>query len=207
MEAAAYGGRLQGEVGAAYVGRNLEFSARGELADADLGAAIADFARPMVTGTGGAKFTLQASGASPAATISTLTGTASLEAANGSILGVNLEEALRRSHRRPIDVERDMRLGTTTFDKVDGSLAVGEGRAQVRRGLMTSHGVKAELDGLIELIDQSWALRVNAIQTDAAGEESQDAAHLTLDISGPWSAPTIRAIGDGSTEPADPPSR
>jgi hypothetical protein len=52
-------------------------------------------------------------------------------------------------------------------------------------------------------------LQVNAVQTDAAGEESQDAAHLTLDIAGPWSAPTIRAIGGrGSTEPAaDPPSR
>jgi hypothetical protein len=50
-------------------------------------------------------------------------------------------------------------------------------------------------------------LRVNAIQTDAAGEESQDAAHLTLDIAGPWSQPTIRAIGDSSTEPVvDPPS-
>jgi AsmA protein len=207
MEAAAYGGRLQGEVGAAYVGRDLALSVRGELADADLGAAIADFAQPIVTGTGGAKFTLEASGASPAAAISSLTGTASLEAADGSILGVNLEEALRRSHRRPIDAERDIRLGGTTFDKVDASLAVGQGRAQVRRGVMTSHGVKAELDGLIELVDQSWALQVNAIQTDATGEESQDAARLTLDIAGPWSQPTIRVIGDGSTEPVtDPPS-
>jgi AsmA protein len=207
MEAAAYGGRLQGEVGAAYVGRNLELSARGELADADLGAAIVDFAQPIVTGTGGAKFTLEASGASPAAAISSLTGTASLEATDGSILGVNLEEALRRSHHRPIDAERDMRLGSTTFDKAEASLTVGEGHAQVRRGVMTSHGVKAELDGFIELVNQNWALQINAIQTDAAGEESQDAAHLTLNIAGPWSAPTIRAIGDGSMEPAaDPPS-
>ena len=206
MEAAAYGGRLQGEVGAAYVGRDLDLSARGELADADLGAAIADFARPIVTGTGGVKFALEASGASPAAAISSLTGTASLEAADGAILGVNLEEALRRSHRRPIDVERDMRLGGTPFDKVEASVGLDDGRAQVRRGIMTSHGVKAELDGFIELIDQSWALQVNATQTDATGEESQDAAHLTLDIAGPWSSPTIRAIGGGSTEPADPPS-
>jgi hypothetical protein len=72
---------------------------------------------------------------------------------------------------------------------------------------MTSHGVRAELDGLIEFVDQSWALQVNAIQTDATGEESQDAARLTLDIAGPWPAPTIRAIGDGSMEPVtDPPS-
>jgi AsmA protein len=207
MEGAAYGGRLQGELGAAYVGRDLKFSARGELADADLGAAVADFAQPIVTGTGGAKFTLEASGASPAAAISSLTGTASLEAADGSILGVNLEEALRRSHRRPTDAERDIPLGGTTFDKFDASLTVGEGRAQVQRGVMTSHGVKADLDGFIALVDQSWALQVNAIQTDAAGEESQDAARLTFDIAGPWAAPTIRAIGEGSTEPVtDPPS-
>ena len=208
MEAAAYGGSLQGEVGAAYAGRNLELSARGELVDADLGAAIAGFAQPIVTGTGGAKFVLEASGASAAAAIASLTGTASLEASNGSILGVNLEEALRRSHRRPIDVERDMRLGDTTFDKVDASLAMDDGRAQVRRGVMTSHGAKAELDGVIELIAQTWGLQINAIQTNAAGEASQDAAHLTLDIAGPWSQPTIRAIGDGSAEPdTDPPSR
>ncbi len=207
LEAGAYGGSLQGEVGAAYVGRDLELSARGELANADLGAAIADFAQPIITGTGGAKFALEASGASPAAAISSLTGTASLEAANGSILGVNLEEALRRSHRRPIDIARDMRLGGTAFDKVDASLALNDGRAQVRRGVMTSHGVKADLDGLVDLIDQSWALQVKAIQTDASGEESQDAAHLTLGIAGPWSSPVIQEIGERSTDPvADPPS-
>jgi AsmA protein len=207
IEAAAYGGRLQGEVGAAYVGRNLKFSARGELADADLSAAVADFAQPIVTGTGGVKFTLEASGASPAAAISSLAGTASLEATDGSILGVNLEEALRRSHHRPIDAERDMRLGSTSFDKFAASLAVGEGRAQIQRGVMTSHGVKADLDGFIGIANQSWALQVNAIQTDATGEESQDAARLTLDISGPWSAPTVRPVGDNATAPVlDPPS-
>jgi AsmA protein len=206
LEAAAYGGSLQGEVGAAFVGRNLDFSARGELADADLGATTADFGRPIVTGTGGAKFTLAASGASPAAAMSSLTGAASLEASNGSISGINLEEALRRSQRRPLDVQRDLRVGGTAFDKFDASVALDAGRAQIQRGVMTSHGMKAELGGLIDLGAQSWALQVNAIQTDAAGEESQDAAHLTLDITGPWSQPTIRVTGGDSTEPvADPP--
>jgi AsmA protein len=205
IEATVYGGRLQGEATADVV-QDLKMSARGELVDADLGAAIADFGQPVATGTGGARFAVEAFGASPAAAIASLTGTASLEAADGSILGVNLEEALRRSRRRPIEVERDIRLGGTAFDKVDVSLALNDGRAQVQRGAMTSHGVTADLSGLIGLVAQSWALHVNAVQTDAAGEESQDAAHLTLDIAGPWSAPTIRAIGDGSTEPVgDPP--
>ena len=43
-----------------------------------------------------------------------------------------------------------MRLGGTAFDKVDVSLALNDGRAQVQRGVMTSHGVTADLSGLIE---------------------------------------------------------
>jgi AsmA protein len=207
MEAAAYGGRLQGEVGAAYIGRDLKMSARGELLDADLGAAIADLAKPVMTGTGRAQFAVEAAGASPAAAVASLTGTASLEAADGSILGVNLEEALRRSRRRPIDVERDLRLGGTAFDKVDASLTLDNGSALVQRATMTSHGVTVELGGSINLAAQSWSLQADAVQTDADGLASQDAGRLTLDVEGPWSQPTIRAISDAPTDPVgDPPS-
>jgi hypothetical protein len=67
---------------------------------------------------------------------------------------------------------------------------------------MSSHGVSADLVGHIDLAAQIWSLRLNAVQTDAAGEQSQDAARLALDIAGPWSAPMVRAIGRGS--PAAP---
>ena len=73
----------------------------------------------------------RASGASPAAAISSLTGIASLEAANGSILGVNLEEALRRSHRKPVDVERCALAAVRAFDNRDVPGDSTRGRAQV----------------------------------------------------------------------------
>jgi AsmA protein len=206
IDATAYRGRLQGEVGAT-LGRDIKINARAELVDADLGAAIADLAKPVMTGTGRAQFAVEASGASPAAAIASLTGTASLEAADGSLLGVNLEEALRRSRRRPIEVDRDLRLGGTAFDKVEATLALDNGRAQVQRAVLTSHGVTVELDGLIDLAAQSWSLQVDAVQTDAAGDASQDAGRLTLGIDGPWSQPTIRAISDVPTDPVtDAPS-
>jgi AsmA protein len=202
VDATAYGGRLNGEASLACIGQDLKLSARGELADADLGAALADFGPLAATGRGAARFSVDASGSSPAATVAALTGTATLEAADGDIVGVNLEEALRRSQRRPIDVARDMRLGGTAFDKLAVSLSLANGRAQVERGAMTSRGAGAGLEGLIDLAARRWAVRVNAVQTDASGEESQNAAHLTLDIDGPWAAPTISAIGEGDgTEP------
>jgi AsmA protein len=197
IEAAAYGGRLEGIATLACVGDDLKFEARGELTDADLGAALADFGPPAATGRGAARFSVETSGVSPAAAVAALTGTAALEAADGGIVGVNLEEALRRSQRRPVDVARDMRLGGTAFDKLSVSLGLNDGRAEIERGTMTSRGMGAELDGLINLVAQQWSLRLNAVQTDAAGEKSQNAAHLKLGIDGPWAAPMVRAIGEG----------
>ena len=202
IEAAAYDGRLNGEASVEWDGQDLRIRARAELADADLGAAFADFGRPVATGRGGARFAVETYGASPAAAVADLSGSASLEAADGGIVGVNLEAALRRSQRRPIDVARDMRLGGTAFDKLGISFALDHGRARVEGGRMTSRGVGAELEGLVDLVAQRWDLRLNAVQTDAAGEESQNAARLALDIDGPWSAPTIRAIGDAGGSPA-----
>jgi AsmA protein len=202
IEAAAYEGRLNGEASVEWIGQDLSVRARGELADADLGAAFAAFGRPVATGRGGARFAVETSGASPAATVAGLSGSASVDAADGGIVGVNLEEALRRSQRRPIDIARDMRLGGTAFDTLGVSFVLNNGRARVDRAAMTSRGVGAELEGLVDLVAQRWDLRLKAVQTDATGEESQNAAHLMLDIDGPWSAPTIRAIGDASGSPA-----
>jgi AsmA protein len=206
IDAAAYGGRLNGEAALACVGEDLKLSAHAELTDADLGAALADFGPPAASGRGGARFSVATSGISPFAAVAALTGTVALEAADGGIAGVNLEEALRRSQRRPIDIPRDMGLGGTAFDKLAVSLSLDNGRARIERGAMMSRGVGAKLEGLIDLVAQSWALRLNAVQTDAAGEESQNAARLTLDIDGPWAAPQVRAIGeDAGTDPGGEP--
>ena len=118
--------------------------------------------------------------------------------------GVNLEEALRRSQRRPIDVARDMRSGGTAFDRLSLELALGEGVAHVVDGELVAQGVSANTEGSIDLAAQSWDLRVNAMQTGAAGEASQDAAHLSLDIDGPWSQPNIRAAGAAEARPPSP---
>ena len=212
IDAAAYGGRLNGEAALDCVGQDLKLSAHGELTDADLGAALADFGRPAASGRGAARFSVETSGVSPLAAIAALSGAATLEAADGGIAGVNLEEALRRSQRRPIDIARDMRLGGTAFDKLAVSVSLDNGRAQIERGAMTSRGVGATLEGVIDLIAQSWAMRLSAVQTDAAGADSPNAAHLTLDIDGPWAAPQVRPIDGGEAagpagEPQAPPSR
>ncbi|HZZ60841.1 MAG TPA: AsmA-like C-terminal region-containing protein [Roseiarcus sp.] len=207
VDSAAYSGRLKGELRFACDERSLRLDAQGELADADFGAAFSDFGWPVITGKGTAAFAVHTAGRSPASAAAELGGSARLKLEHGGVMGFNLEQLLRRSQRRPIDVTRDMRIGETAFDRLSLELALGEGVAHVVNGGLLAPGVAADLQGAIDLAARSWSLRLNAAQTDAAGAESEDSAHLSLDIEGPWSQPAIAASGAADAVPtAAPPS-
>ncbi len=196
IDGAAYGGRMRGEARVACVGQDLNIRARAKLAGADFGAALSDFGWSAPTGQGALEFALETTGRSPAEAIAGLGGSAAIKLEEGSVSGVNLEEALRRSLRRPIDVGRDMRIGGTEFDTLALEFALGRGIVHIVNGGLAAHAVAADVQGEIDLPSQSWDLRVNAMQSDGAGKESPDAAHLSFDIEGSWSAPTIRVTGD-----------
>jgi AsmA protein len=203
VDAAAYGGRLQGETRVVCEEEDLNVRARATLAAADFGAAFSDFGWPAVTGQGTLEFALETTGRSPVAAVAGLGGSASLRLEQGAVSGINLEQALRRSQRRPIDVARDMRIGGTAFDTLVLEVALGRGIIHVVNGELGAHGVAANLQGQIDLPAQAWDLRANAMQVGAAGQESPEAAHLSFDVEGPWSAPTIRVLdGKEETEPA-----
>ncbi len=196
IEATVYGGRGTGALALAGDGAAVRAEARGKLAGADLGAAAAQLGWSDLTGKGDAEFALAAKGRSPADFAAGLGGTASLSAEDAAISDVNLEEALRRSQRRPLDVQKDMRSGGTTFERVSFGFAVDDGVARVVDGVLVARGLRASLEGGIDLGRQMLNLRLDAAQTDPAGQAPPDAARLSLNIRGPWSRPEV--------EPGDP---
>jgi AsmA protein len=196
VDASAYGGRLRGETRIACTGEDLSIRAAATLAGADFGAAFSDFGWPVPTGQGTLEIALETTGRSPVEAVSGLGGSAALKLEQGAVSGVNLEEALRRSLRRPIDVARDMRIGDTAFDKLALKVALGHGIVHIVNGDLAAHGLAADLQGQIDLSAQNWDLRANAMQIDGAGQGSKDGARLSFDIQGPWSSPMIRARGE-----------
>ncbi len=203
IDATAYGGRATGEFHIACDNNGaLRVSARGSLTGTDFGAAASDLGWPHLTGKGEAEFALESVGRSPAELIAGLSGDASFALEDGAIAGINLEEALRRGQRRPIDVTKDMRSGGTSFDQAAASLLIGGGVAHVLNGALVARGLSADLQGAVDLVGQSWKLRVNAAQAAPAGAAPPDAPHLSLDVNGPWSNPSLQA--DDQTEGGNP---
>ncbi|HTR13367.1 MAG TPA: AsmA-like C-terminal region-containing protein [Roseiarcus sp.] len=193
LDATLGGGPLQGDLQLACVGRNLEIGAKAKLADADIGAILADKGWPAPTGQGTAELAVSTRGPSPAAAVAGLKGSAAFTWLGGAAPGVNLEEALRRSQRRSIDWTRELRPGQTAFDRLSLDLTIGDGVVHVARGELASHALTANIEGAIKLASRELDLRVNAAQTSGAGGQPKDVPRLSLNIEGPWSSPTFRA--------------
>ena len=187
------GGRLYGDLKLACVGPDLEVAANAKLADADIGAIFAAIGLRAPTGHGMAQLAVSTHGLTPAAAVGGLRGAAAFTWAGGAASGVNLEEALRRSQRRPNDWARELRPGQTAFDRLSVDLAIMDGVAHVTHAELASNALTAILEGAIDLASRQLELRVNVAQTGAPDSETRRPARLSLDIKGPWSSPVFTA--------------
>jgi AsmA protein len=197
LQAAAYQGVLKGELTLARAEDGLETRLVGSLADADLGAALADFGWSGYRGRGGFDISLRSIGLGPADSIASLAGAASLDLQPGVIDGVSIEQAMRRSQRRPIDVSRDVASGQTTFTRARAQFAVANGIAQISGARVEGPGSALAIDGSINIAARELDARLTATQADAEGAPSADAARLTITVAGPWSAPSVAALPGG----------
>ena len=102
----------------------------------------------------------------------TLNGTASLNGRQGSLVGWNVEQLLRRLERRPLSGTGDFRNGRTPFEKLTADFKITEGIAtvetvnlegsKVRLGLAGSASIPArdfDLHGVAALAATSDATR------------------------------------------------
>jgi AsmA protein len=197
LDAGAYQGVLKGQLTLARGASGLETRLTGSLVDADVGAALADLGWNRYRGRGGLDFSLRSTGFAPADSVASLAGAASLDLQPGVIDGVSIEEAMRRSLRRPIDVARDMAIGQTTFTRARAQFTIANGIAEIGGARVEGPGSVLAIEGAIDIAAREFRTRLVATQADAQGAPSTDAARLTIMLSGPWSAPTVAALPGG----------
>jgi AsmA protein len=196
-EANAYQGTLKGQLSAARGARGLTTQATVSLADGDLGAALADLGWSGFHGRGDVEADLRATGFAASDSILSLSGQATATLTAGAIDGVSVEEALRRSQRRLVDVARDLGNGATHFSRGHMRLTVANGAATIDDGRIEGPGTTIDFGGMIDIANRAWQAQARAIQTDAQGAPSSDAARLTIILSGPWSAPNVSVAPGG----------
>ncbi|HLH51857.1 MAG TPA: AsmA family protein [Roseiarcus sp.] len=192
-EATAYKGLLKGEASFAPDERGIEMRATASLANADIGAMLADFGASGYSGQGGGQFSVQAAGDSPAALARALSGDASIALGPGAIEGLSFEEALRRSERRPINLFADMRTGRTVFNEAAAKATIEKGEAHIRSAAMIGPGVLITLNGAADLAARQLAAQITAARADEHGAPKPGGPEIHVTITGPWARPLIKS--------------
>jgi AsmA protein len=190
-EAQAFGGLVTGSLAIAKDAGagTTEFKSQMQFTGVDLESCLGQlFGLRRIDGKGNLAFALDATGDSVDAITRTVGGTATLTAADGALMGFNVEQLLRRLERRPLSGGSDFRSGRTPFSKLNVALKIVDGLATIDDVHMDGSAVRLALVGTSSIPTRDLDLRGTAALVAAANE---NAFELPFVVHGPWDDPIL----------------
>lgn len=189
-ESQAYGGILKGSVALAATAGGADFRSQLQFTDVDLENCLYDmFQFRRLEGRGNLSIAVEATGSSVFALTRTLDGTANLVGRQGALVGVNVEQLLRRLERRPLSGTGDFRTGRTPYEKLTVALRIAQGTAQIESVSLEGAKVRLDMTGSASIPARDFDLRgVAALASAADGPPSFE---LPFVVQGPWDDPIM----------------
>ena len=188
-ESEAFGGTAKGSVGLASANGGVAVTTRVAFIDVDLEACLAQvFGIRRLEGRGNVTVNIEGSGPSVLAVTNTLSGTASLNAHNGAVAGINVEQLLRRLERRPLSGNGDFRTGRTPFDQLVLTLKIEQGQVSVDDMHLTGPAVRLSVGGQVSVPTRDLDLK--GVATLASNETANE-FDLPFVVQGPWDDPIM----------------
>jgi AsmA protein len=188
-ESEAFGGTAKGSIGLATADGGVAVTTRVAFVDVDLEACLGQvFGLRRLEGRGNVALNIEGSGSSVLAVTNTLSGTASLNAHNGTLAVINVEQLLRRLERRPLSGIGDFRGGRTPFDQLVLTLTIEQGQVSVDDMHMTGPAVRLSVSGQVSVPTRDLDLK--GVATLASNETANE-FDLPFVVQGPWDDPIM----------------
>ena len=190
-ESQAFGGVLKGSMALAASDVGAEFKSQLQFTDVDLEKCLGDiFQFRRIDGRGDMAVAIDATGTSVLAMTRTLNGTANLNGRDGSLVGWNVEQLLRRLERRPLSGTGDFRNGRTPFEKLTADFKITEGIATVDSIILEGSKVRLGLAGSASIPARDFDLH-GVASLAVASTDTAPAFELPFVVQGPWDDPIL----------------
>ena len=190
-EAQAYGGVIKGSLTLANFNSGVDVKSQLQFTDVDLESCLGQlFGLHRLEGKGNISFAVEGSGDSVLAVTRTLNGTANLVGQNGALLGLNVEQLLRRLERRPLSGGGEFRSGRTPFDKIAVVLKINQGTVTVDDVKIEGSAVRLALAGSASIPERELDLKGTASLV-ASGKPETVAFELPFIVQGSWDDPIM----------------
>jgi len=187
-ESQAFGGVVKGSVGLASADGGVAVGTRVQFVDVDLATCLGQiFGIRKLEGRGNLTLDIDGSGSSVLAVTNTLSGAASLNAHGGALVGINVEQLLRRLERRPLSGNGDFRSGRTPFDKLELSLKIDRGEVSVADMHVTGPSVRLSVGGQVSVPTRDLDLQGVATLVSNTTDEFD----LPFVVQGQWDDPIM----------------
>ncbi len=190
-EAQAFGGVIKGSVTVAdtAAGANLH----GQLQFADIfleqGLGVLIGIR-RIEGKGNIDLSFDGAGGSIYDLTTGLNGTVKLSSRKGAVVGINVEQLLKRLERNPLAGRGgDFRGGKTPYDQLSIDLKVTEGTAAVEELRIETPSVRVDLSGTSSVPARNLDLKGTASLVAAA--DASPTFDLPFVVQGPWDDPLV----------------
>jgi AsmA protein len=188
-ESQAYGGVVKGAIGIASANGGVEAMTHVQFVDVDLESCLRQvFGVQKLAGRGNLTLNIDGAGDSVLAMTNTLNGTASLTAHNGALVGLNVEQLLRRLERRPLSGNGDFRSGRTPFDQLVLNLAIDHGVVAVQDMHIDGPAVRLEVGGQASVPMRDLDLKGTATLISSA---TTNEFELPFVVQGRWDDPIM----------------
>lgn len=190
-ESQAFNGVITGSIALANSEPGADFKADMLFNNVDLDSCLsALFGTRRLEGKGHVAVTIEGSGPNVFALTRTLNGTATINAHNGALAGVNVEQLLRRLERRPLSGSGDFRTGRTPYDKLSIGLGVSEGIVSVESVSFDGPTVRVGMAGSASIPTRELDLKGTAGLVSGA-TEGEPGFELPFVIQGSWDDPIM----------------
>jgi AsmA protein len=190
-EAQAYGGVIRGSLSLANANSGVDLKSQLQFTEVNLEDCLGQlFGLHRLEGNGNISFAVEGSGNSVLGITQTLKGTANLVGQDGALLGLNVEQLLRRLERRPLSGGGEFRTGRTPFDKIAVALKINQGIVTVDDVKIEGSAVRLALAGSASIPERDLDLKGTASLV-AAGKLETAAFELPFIVQGSWDDPIM----------------
>ncbi|MGE0063117.1 MAG: AsmA family protein [Xanthobacteraceae bacterium] len=191
-ESQAFNGVIKGSFTISNFETGVDLKSQMQFMGVDLSACLGQLlGMHRLEGKGNVVLALEGSGDSILALTRTLTGSASVNGEKGSLLGLNVEQLLRRLERSPLSGGGDFRAGRTPYDKLTVVLRIAKGVATISDARVSGPSVQLALTGSALIPTRELSLKGTAGLLTGAGSEKTPKFELPFFVEGSWDDPIM----------------
>jgi len=188
-ESQAFGGVVKGTITLADYTRGLDIKSQLQFTDVDLENCLAQLLNlRRLEGKGNLTFSVEGSGDSILAVTRTLNGTASLTGTSGALVGLNVEQLLRRLERRPLSAGAELHTGRTPFQQIAIGLKITQGKVSVDDVKIEGPAVRLAVAGSASIPARNLDLAGTATLLSST---SDGGFELPFIVQGSWDDPVV----------------